>query len=64
MWAAFSTPAAFGERIEGDRDAHSWTAFFQNIGAPAERVRTLGEAVRDPQPPDEIAQLRAAGVVA
>ncbi len=32
-----------------ERDATSWMTFFQAIGVPAERVRSLDEAARDPQ---------------
>ena len=32
-----------------ERDADAWVACLREIGVPAERVRTLDEAVRDPQ---------------
>ncbi|MEP7328367.1 MAG: CoA transferase [Betaproteobacteria bacterium] len=32
-----------------ERDAHQWMMFFHEIGIPAERVRGLDEAARDPQ---------------
>ena len=40
--------AALNERLR-ERDAIAWMAFFRSIGVPAERVRSLDEAVRDPQ---------------
>ena len=39
---------ALAERLL-ERDALAWMAFFREIGVPAERVRSLDEAVRDPQ---------------
>lgn len=32
-----------------ERDANAWLAMLRDIGVPAERVRSLDEAVRDPQ---------------
>jgi crotonobetainyl-CoA:carnitine CoA-transferase CaiB-like acyl-CoA transferase len=32
-----------------ERDAETWMALFREIGVPAERVRSLEEAARDPQ---------------
>ncbi len=49
LWArAAAMRTALAQRMR-ERDATAWMAFFREIGVPAERVRTLDEAARDPQ---------------
>lgn len=49
LWAhATAMRDALVERLR-ERDADTWMALFRKIGVPAERVRSLDEAARDPQ---------------
>ncbi|MEO6566981.1 MAG: CaiB/BaiF CoA-transferase family protein [Casimicrobiaceae bacterium] len=49
LWAhADAMRIVLAQRLR-ERDALSWMAFFRAIGVPAERVRSLDEAARDPQ---------------
>ena len=49
LWShADAMRAALVERLR-DSDAVAWMKLFREIGVPAERVRTLDEAARDPQ---------------
>jgi crotonobetainyl-CoA:carnitine CoA-transferase CaiB-like acyl-CoA transferase len=49
LWShAAAMRRALAERL-AERGAEEWMALFREIGVPAERVRTLGEAARDPQ---------------
>lgn len=49
LWAhTDAMRSALAQRLR-ERDATAWMAFFREIGVPAERVRSLDEAARDPQ---------------
>lgn len=49
LWAhAAAMRDALTQRLR-ERDAQHWMEFFHEIGIPAERVRDLDEAARDPQ---------------
>ena len=50
--ALWSNADAMRETLRGrliERSADAWVAMLRDVGVPAERVRSLGEAVRDPQ---------------
>ena len=49
LWAHDDAIRAALTTLMRERDAESWVAFFRGIGLPAERVRSLADAVRDPQ---------------